>query len=680
MTMEKILVVDDDAPIRKLLQRILEEAGYECRTAESVADALECLETFPCDLILSDIHMPEKSGIELIRQVKAQYPETAVAVVSNMDNPTKTKAVLDLDIYGYIVKPFTRKIVNITVDNALRRHKLELQQKENQQILEALVEKRTIELQDQLSFLQTLMDAIPLPIFYKNPQGVFQGGNTAWERFMGKNIEALVDKTVHDIAPKALADIYHAADLQLMEKGGKQVYEAKVQTADETRREVVFHKAVYMDSRGETAGMVGVMLDITERKAAEEALRASEEKLSLIVENLGVGIATISPDMEILWMSEQMRTWFPETKVAAPPICYRSFTPPARETPCDCCPTIMALKTGERHEAFATIPMPEGTRHFRIISTPIHDRHGKVIAAIELVEDITERISLEQELRHAQKLEAIGQLAAGIAHEINTPIQYIGDNTSFLKEAFEDLNGLLGEHVRLMASVKTDGGHDEEIKKLEDMTAKADLEYLVEEVPHALDQTLEGVQRVSKIVQAMREFSHPGSEQKVAVDLNRALESTITVARNEWKYVAALETDFATDLPTVACLPGEMNQVFLNLIINAAHAIGEASDGGRQGKGRITIATRAEDHSVVIRISDTGAGIPENIQSRIFDPFFTTKTVGKGTGQGLAIAHAVVEEKHGGSLRFESEMGQGTTFSIRLPIGDSADSGESSHA
>lgn len=678
--MEKILVVDDDAPIRKLLQNFLQEAGYECQTADSVASALSYLEDFPCDLVLSDIHMPEVSGIELIQEVKATYSKTAVVVVSVMDNPAKTQAVLDLDVYGYIVKPFTRKIVNITVDNALRRHKLELQQKENQQILEALVEKRTIELQDQLSFLQTLMDAIPLPIYYKNTKGVFQGGNTAWERFEGKNIETLIGKTVYDIAPKALADIYHAADLRLMEKGGKQVYESRIQTADETMREVVFNKSVYMDSRGEPAGMVGVMLDITERKAAVEALRASEEKLSLIVENLGVAIATISPDMEILWMSKQMGRWFPDIDVADHPICYRSFNSPAREAPCDDCPTMKALETGERHEATTIIPTPDGTRHFRLIATPIHDRHGKVIAAIELVEDVTEKLALEQELRHAQKLEAIGQLAAGIAHEINTPIQYVGDNTSFLKEAFEDLKGLLTEHVCLMASVKADGDHSEKIKQIEDMTAEADLEYLIEEVPHALDQTLEGVQRVSKIVQAMREFSHPGSEQKVEVDLNKALDSTITVARNEWKYVAALETDFATDLPAVACLPGEVNQVFLNLIINAAHAIDEATDGGRQGKGRITISTRAEDHSVVIRIGDTGAGIPADIQPRIFDPFFTTKKVGKGTGQGLAIAHAVVVEKHGGYLKFETEMGQGTTFMIKLPIGDGDDSGESSHA
>jgi PAS domain S-box-containing protein len=524
------------------------------------------------------------------------------------------------------------------------------------------------------------MDAIPSPIYYKNREGVFQGGNAAFGRFMGDNLEAVIGKTVYDIAPKALADIYHAADLRLMENGGKQVYEAAVVLPDGTTREVVFNKAVYMDGRGEAAGMVGVILDITERKAAEEALKASEEKMSLIVENLGVALATISPDMEVLWMSEQMGRWFPNIDVAERPICYRSFNTPARDTVCDYCPTIKALETGERHEATTTTPMPDGTRHFRLIATPIHDRHGKVIAAVELVEDVTEKISLEQELRHAQKLEAIGQLAAGIAHEINTPIQYIGDNTNFLKEAFGDLHGLLGAHVRLMASVKAGGGHGEEIKTIEDMTAEADLEYLAEEVPQALDQTLEGVQRVSKIVQAMREFSHPGSEQKVAVDLNRALASTITVARNEWKYVAALETDFATDLPAVACLPGEVNQVFLNLIINAAHAIDEATDGGRQGKGRITISTRVEDHSAIIRVGDTGGGIPEDIQTRIFDPFFTTKKVGKGTGQGLAIAHAVVVEKHGGCLSFETEPDQGTTFIIRLPLDAGADPGESIHA
>jgi signal transduction histidine kinase len=190
---------------------------------------------------------------------------------------------------------------------------------------------------------------------------------------------------------------------------------------------------------------------------------------------------------------------------------------------------------------------------------------------------------------------------------------------------------------------------------------------LKEEVPRAIEQTLDGVNRVAKIVRAMKEFSHPSSEGKVAADVNRLIDNTITVANNEWKYVADLVRDFDPSLPLVPCIAGELNQVILNLIVNAAHAIGESikADPGR--KGIITITTRAAEAGVEIRVKDTGTGIPVEARAKIFDPFFTTKAVGKGTGQGLTIAHGVIVKKHGGRLSFETEMGVGTTFVIHLP-------------
>jgi two-component system, NtrC family, sensor kinase len=195
----------------------------------------------------------------------------------------------------------------------------------------------------------------------------------------------------------------------------------------------------------------------------------------------------------------------------------------------------------------------------------------------------------------------------------------------------------------------------------------ADIAYLWEEIPKTIDQSLEGVRRVEKIVRAMKDFSHPGSDEKTAVDINKILESTITVCRNEWKYVAEMETDFAPGLPLIPCFAGEVSQVFLNIIVNGAHAIGDVTEGGSKGKGKISIRTGTVENGVQIRISDTGGGIPTEIQERVFDHFFTTKALGKGTGQGLAIAHRVVIDKHQGSLFFETEKGRGTTFVIELP-------------
>jgi signal transduction histidine kinase len=196
---------------------------------------------------------------------------------------------------------------------------------------------------------------------------------------------------------------------------------------------------------------------------------------------------------------------------------------------------------------------------------------------------------------------------------------------------------------------------------------RVDAAYLLEEIPKAIDQTLEGVTRVSTLVSAMKEFSHPGTKEKVSLDLNHAIECTITVARNEWRYVADMETDFDPSLPLVPCQPGEFNQVILNLIVNAAHAIADVVQKGGPEKGIIKVQTKNYPEWVEIRIQDTGSGIPRNVQMRVFEPFFTTKEIGKGTGQGLAIARSVVVDKHGGSIHFETEEGKGTSFIIRLP-------------
>ncbi|MGD0567364.1 MAG: ATP-binding protein [Candidatus Sulfotelmatobacter sp.] len=282
--------------------------------------------------------------------------------------------------------------------------------------------------------------------------------------------------------------------------------------------------------------------------------------------------------------------------------------------------------------------------------------------------DITERMGLELQLRQAQKLEGIGQLAAGIAHEINTPTQFVGDNIRFLKDSW----GPVAEFLDFCGTVQSECAigpvSPEHLLRFCELHQKCDLEYLSEHIPKAIDLCLEGVKRIAKIVKGFKEFSHPGSEEKRAIDLNHAIETTISVARHEWKYCADLVTALDNDLPLVPCLVGEFNQVMLNLIVNAAHAISSAAEKNGTGKGTITISTRREGEWVEVTVADTGTGIPVEIRSRVFEPFFTTKEVGKGTGQGLALAHAAIVNRHQGQLWFESELEQGTTFIIRLPL------------
>ncbi len=305
------------------------------------------------------------------------------------------------------------------------------------------------------------------------------------------------------------------------------------------------------------------------------------------------------------------------------------------------------------------------------IAKPFHMGEVKARIAVHLgLREATDMLKeTHAQLLLAQKMESIGQLAAGVAHEINTPTQFVGDNTRFLKDTFEQLAPALGRVRELLETAIAGGDCEGEAKALKETFEEMELDYILEEFPTALDQSIEGLQRVSTIVKAMKEFSHSGASEMALADLNRSLETTINVASHEWKYVANVERDLDEGLPHVFCHAGEISQVLLNMIVNAAYALREKFGDGASEKGLIKLSTRHAGGFAEIRVSDTGAGIPPEIRQRIFDPFFTTKAVGDGTGQGLSMAHKVVVQEHQGTISVESEVGVGTTFTIRLPLG-----------
>ncbi len=286
----------------------------------------------------------------------------------------------------------------------------------------------------------------------------------------------------------------------------------------------------------------------------------------------------------------------------------------------------------------------------------------RVAAMSRYVEAQSRQREVERELRHMQKMESLGTLAGGIAHEINTPIQYVAENLRFLSDSFSAVVRILEKFEGLVKAASADGVLATPVTYV---NAVAVLEHLRGEIPTSINQSIEGIERISEIVRAIKEFSHRDAKTKSAIDINHTIETAITVARNQWKYVPEIETDFDQSLPAVPCLPGEFSQVMLNLIVNAAHAIEET---GATKKGRITVSTRNDGDRVEIRVSDTGVGIPEEIREKIFDPFFTTKEPGKGTGQGLAISYTIITKKHNGTISVQSEIGKGTTFIVCMPI------------
>jgi two-component system NtrC family sensor kinase len=311
---------------------------------------------------------------------------------------------------------------------------------------------------------------------------------------------------------------------------------------------------------------------------------------------------------------------------------------------------------------FETVhPREDGSAaEISLILSRICDRAGAVTGVVGIARDIAEQKAREAEFHQESKLESLGRLSAGLAHEINSPIQFVGDNARFLEEAYEELIRVV-EVYRGLIDTSNPIGWMERQERVREAEAGIDFDYLQKEIPSAVAQTLEGIERVSTIVRAMKTFSHPGRQDQVPANLNEAVAATVTVTRHQIDGVADLHLELA-DLPPVRCNIADLNQVFLNLIVNAADAVGET---GR--RGLITVATAVDGDHVIVRISDTGNGIPDDVRSKIFDPFFTTKDVGKGSGQGLPLARGIVQEGHGGSLAVESVLGQGTTFAVRIP-------------
>jgi signal transduction histidine kinase len=430
-----------------------------------------------------------------------------------------------------------------------------------------------------------------------------------------------------------------------------------------------------------------------------------------ILHNLSDGITVQDRDFNIIYQNSAMQRSF---GCHLGEKCYVVYE--KRSAPCEGCGLAKAFQSGEPNLVLRTAFAADGTTSFwENACFPIFDRQRNIIAGVEVCRNVSTRVSLEQTvkdrniqlaqlneelkqqtatlaetlrqreqaeqelraemerresverlLRHAQKLKAVGQLAAGIAHEINTPAQFAAHNVGFLRSGFDGLQAVLAEYRHALASLSAAPGYEQVLERVTAAEAAADLAFLEQNVPAAFTDALDGLERISTIVQAMKEFGNADRQEKSLIDLNQALQVTLTIARTEYAPVADIETDFQP-LPPVMCHQGDMNQVFLNLLVNAAHAIAEmVGQGGR--KGVIRLRTAHEGRWVRIDIQDTGCGIAPEIQERLFEPFFTTKEVGRGSGQGLAIAYSLVVDKHGGSLSFASEVGRGTTFTIRLPV------------
>ena len=532
------------------------------------------------------------------------------------------------------------------------------------------------ELAAERDLLEAVVEALPAWVFWKDVDDRYLGCNTAFARQAG-----LADPT--DMAGRATGELdlpetwrstAQTADLQVIASGhATSSAPYPLATPDGAPRHLVDHRVPLRDAAGRTHGMVGVVTDVTSLVEATQRVADIERRWDLALQGSGVGVWDWAPGQRTLYLSPCWKEMlgFGDHEIESTPESWISLVHPA-----DRAATGEALR-GYFHGRAEDLSIEQRLRHrdgtYRWVlvrgRAAARGARGMPTRVVGTTSDITDIKRTQNARATAGKLEAIGQLAAGVAHEINTPSQYVNDNLRFLADAVRDMTAVVAE-IRSRLSARDTIAAGEVLQVLQ----AGDFEYLGAECPKAIEQSIEGIARISTIVRALKELSHPGQE-KVPTDVNRVVSSAVTLATNEWKYVAEVDLHLDAELPTITATPSEIQQVVVNLVVNAAHAIEAAPRQGGGRTGLIRISTSHDADAVELRVSDNGCGIPEELQGRIFDAFFTTKPVGKGTGQGLAIVQNIVAS-HGGYVHVDSTAGRGTTFIVRLPAaGDEPEGG-----
>lgn len=540
-------------------------------------------------------------------------------------------------------------LVNLTVERSILRPLARVQS----------------ELAEERDLLRILLEHIPDHIYFKDAYGKFIRINHALAATFGvKRPEEAIGHSDADYFDAETAALIQADDARIRASGKLVVSKIEQLSRSGTSRWVATTKVPVIAGMPPVQMIVGISRDVTEWKQMMEELEQREASIRLLFSAIPQPVFVCDVEtLEFLEVNDAAcRTYGYSGEEF---LCLKLTAIYAADDHAQLRQTMRELGPEKPWRGFRKHVTKDG----RILDVEIADHFLEFQghpAILVTAQDVTEQKRLELELRHAQRLEAVGQLAAGIAHEINTPIQYVGDNLRFLRDAFLERQSVMTQYERLLEAAQAGTITPEILGAICLVRDSADLKYLEREIPKALQQSMDGAEHVATIVRAMKSFAHPGADEKRPADLNKALSDALIVARNELKYVADVVTDFG-DLPLVLCHLGDLNQVFLNLLVNAAHAIGDVvrSSGAR---GEICVRTRLNGADAVVSISDTGCGIPAEIVPRVFDPFFTTKDVGRGTGQGLAIARNIVVEKHGGRITFEPNVPQGTTFVVVLPV------------
>ncbi|MCK4503731.1 MAG: PAS domain S-box protein, partial [Desulfuromonadales bacterium] len=535
-------------------------------------------------------------------------------------------------------------------------------------IFRILQEQKMIQARNH--WLSTVVDQSSSSIVITDVHGDVEYVNDFFERQTGYSFAEVAGKSTQIFKSGKTADAVFKEMWQTITAGG--IWRGEL--CNKAKDGHLFYEEAVMspvfDGKGKIINFAAIKLDITEKKALDDRhaqLQIEQERLKSILDKAPVGIVIAGLDYGIRWVNDFVIK-ISEFDCLAGTDCRQLFYldepgadfDPNQEGSLDNHEILLRSQNGHK------LPVLKSVQRITWC-----DEDVVLITFI----DISARKKLEEELLQKNKFASVGYLAAGIAHEINTPMQFIKHNLQYLKDSFADFLQLLtlGEKLRQQAIVAA--VDQKTIAEIARTREDIEVEFLSVDVLHAIDESIEGTTRVAEIVNTLKEFSHPGSAEKIYTDVNRLIENTLAVTKNEWKYVANVTTDLSSHNKMVPCLVNEFSQVMLNLIMNARDAIVARQVQEPTLKGVINISTREDGAWVEIRVRDNGTGIPAAVQDKIFDPFFTTKEVGSGTGQGLSISRSIIVEKHQGIMSFETQPGEGSTLIVRLPGASVYDAG-----
>lgn len=681
--MKKVLILEDEELISALLKRIMEQEGFDCSCAETTSEAEKLLLRKSFDLILCDLILPDKSGIDFIKDLRKKSSELPIIVVTAVEDIEFARTAINEGVYGYIIKPFNRAQLIVTVENALRRKELEERDRNYTRRLEEEVKRRTHELEEaQQSLIQKHLelkdlfgkverakkeweasfDCVEEMMVLVDENGNIVRCNNGFRKYIGKGFQEIIGSSINSLLnEKNLTSLpYEGGSVQLYDPLSNRWFIKRTYPFDFERQ----GKAI--------KGKLITFTDTTKLKQISQELEKSNSELKEHRGRLQKAVNEISSLIHQVIMRKDFSVRYKNLNLIK---CYEKRNCGKENCPCYGKPPMRCwLVKGTfcsqniQKEEYSIMECLS-CQVFKEACKDIYQQLGEQFNIMmhilevknrELKDSLNRLKETQSQIIHQEKMASIGQLSSGIAHEINNPTGFVMSNLKTLRDYLEDIIKLIRTYKEFVENINElrDEERVKAISKINELEKEIDVDFLMDDIPSLIDESIDGTKRIKRIVSDLKNFAHPGKKELVYADINQNIESTLNIVWNELKYKAEVKKEYG-DIPQILCYPQELNQVFMNILINAAQAI--------KDKGLITIKTGSKNGYVEVKISDTGQGIPEENLPRIFDPFFTTKDVGKGTGLGLNVAYNIIK-KHKGTIEVDSKVGEGTTFTVKIPI------------